>query len=628
LKARGWIESLGASAERFDAENALITVSIEITQEGEQHIDAITRALFQYIALIRADGVARWRYQEQAEVADLAFRFQEPAPPLGFVYGTAPNLRLYPLPEVLEAPYLMERYDEALIERYLDALRVDNLLMEKSGQKVDADKIEPWFRVPYRDQPLAIDLAAAPGDDFRLTLPAVNEFLPKDLQLQRQADAPPRQLDGGQGLALWWAPDASFGTPRATTYVQLNVAGGFLTAVDAAYASLYSRLVLDALNTFAYPAELAGLNYDISAQTSGFLLTLTGYDDKQPLLLDRILNVFGHVEPTAEKIASYRDELRRSWSNFAAGRPFEQGMASLSHVMIAGNWPPATLAAAIESVTPASLAAWRAQHLSSFSATVLLHGNADATQAKAVADIIETHVDLAPIAPNDETVARLPADDFTFKLDIDIDDASMTLYLQGADESFHERALFGLMGQILKTPYFNDLRTEQQLGYAVFVTPSVLRRTPGLAFVVQSPVAGASALVQATGKFLADYRRVLAAMSPAEFDDYKQGLIGRLLESDKNLGARSMRYWSDLDVGFTSFDSRVQIAAAIEAIDQPTLLAFYDRLLSLEAKQRLIIYNRGRFDEDPAGRPIDDVGEFRAAAGPFSTGAGTAPAAR
>jgi insulysin len=628
LKARGWIESLGASAQRFDAENALITVSMELTEQGDLHVAAITRALFQYIALIRAEGIARWRYQEQAEVAELAFRFQEPAAPLGFVYTTAPNLRLYPLPEILEAPYLMEQYDAALIERYLDALRTDNLLLEKSGQKVDADKIEPWFQVPYGDRPLTIDLTAAAGDDFSLELPAVNEFLPKDLELQRQADAPPRRLDGGNGLTLWWAPDASFGAPRATTYVQLNVAGGFLTPVDSAYASLYARLVLDALNTFAYPAGLAGLNYDVSAQASGFLLTVTGYDDKQPLLLDRILNVFGHIEPTPEKVAIYREELRRSWLNFAAGRPFEQGMASLSDVMLAGNWPPATLVDAVDSVTPASLAAWRAERLARFGALVLLHGNVDAAQAEAVSRSVESHVKLVPLPPNGDTVARLPADDFTFRLEIDNDDAAMTMYLQGADESFQERALFGLMGQMLRTPYFNDLRTEQQLGYAVFVTPSVLRRTPGLAFVVQSPVAGAKALVQATEKFLNDYRAVLADMPAAEFNDYKQGLIGRLLESDKNLGERSMRYWSDLDLGYTSFDSRIQIAAAVEAIDHPMLVAFYDRLLALEAKQRLIIYNRGRFDEEPSGKTIDDVGAFRAAAGPFSSNAGAAPTAR
>ncbi len=229
LKARGWIESLGASAARFDADNALVMVSIELTEDGSAHIDDITRALFDYIALIRTDGIAKWRYEEQAKVAGLAFRFQESSSPMSFVYNTAPNLRLYPVKDVLEGPYLMEHYDEALIRRYVDALRPDNLLLEVSGQKVDADKIEPWFQVPYGDQKLATNLGGGTPAEFGLALPPPNEFLPTNLKLETQPESVPKRVDSTPGLALWWAPDTSFGTPRATMYLRLDVAGGFRT---------------------------------------------------------------------------------------------------------------------------------------------------------------------------------------------------------------------------------------------------------------------------------------------------------------------------------------------------------------------------------------------------------------
>ena len=204
----------------------------------------------------------------------------------------------------------------------------------------------------------------------------------------------------------------------------------------------------------------------------------------------------------------------------------------------------------------------------------------------------------------------------------------MTLYVQGRDDSFSERALFGLTAQILRTPYFKSLRTDKQLGYAVFVTPAVMRRTPGLAFVVQSPVVGPSELLTTTTQFLREFRPQLATMSDKEFEAYKQGLIALLLERDKTLNDLSQRYWSDLDLGFTSFDSRMQIASAIRAIDKPAELAFYDRLLGLEADRRLVIYNLGKFDAAPPGKPIEDVGAFRAAAGPVANAQGDEPQKR
>ncbi len=622
LKARGWIESLGASAARFDADNGLITVSMELTEEGAKHIDDITRALFESVALIRADGIAKWRYVEQAELADLAFRFQEPSAPQRFVTSTAANLRLYPVREVLEAPYLMEHYDEALIRRYLDAMRPDNLLLEVSSPKVvDADKIEPWFQVPYKDEPLTIDLSDSSPAEFGLTLPGANEFLPKNLALETQPQAPPKQIESKPSVALWWAPDASFGTPRATTYVRLDVAGGFMSPRDAAYASLYARLVLDSLNTFAYPAQQAGLSYDIDVAPTGFLITVAGYNDKQPLLLKRVLDALAHVDATQEKVANYREELRRAWQNFVAERPYEQAMATLSHVMLAGGWPPAQLADALDDATNESLHAWRESHLASFDALVFVHGNVTRAQATGIGEIVATALPLNSIVAATDAVARLPVGDFTYPLTIDNDDAAMLLYMQGGNESFAERALFGLTSQVLRSPFYNDLRTDQQLGYAVLVTPSVLRRVPGVVFVVQSPVASAAALLAASQTFLTRYQAAVAAMPADEFNAYKQGLIGRLLEKDKNLADRSVRYWSDLDVGFTNFDSREQIAAEIAKIDQARFAQFYDRLLELTQQQRLVIYSRGKFTESPAGSAITDVAAFRQAAGFFETAA-------
>jgi insulysin len=156
------------------------------------------------------------------------------------------------------------------------------------------------------------------------------------------------------------------------------------------------------------------------------------------------------------------------------------------------------------------------------------------------------------------------------------------------------------------------------------VTPSVLRRVPGIVFVVQSPVASPAALLAASQTFLTRYRGAVAAMPTDEFDAYKQGLIGRLLEKDKNLADRSVRYWSDLDVGFTNFDSREQIAAEIAKIDQAGFARFYDRLLELAQRQRLVIYNHGKFTEIPAGTAITDVSAFRQTAGYFETAGGSA----
>ena len=271
LKSRGWIESLTAAADRADASNGVITVSFELTKSGAQHTVEITAALFDEIDLIKRSGLDQWRYEEQARVADLAFRFREPQSPIATVYRMAPDLRLYPAHDVLVARYLMDRYDASLIKRYLAALRPDNVLIEVANPDVKGIALEPWFKVPYSleriDAPARADVVGS-----SVTLPQPNPFLPSRLDLIGQFDETPALAVDEPGMQLWLARDTSFGAPRANLFLELNLEGGIATESDAVNANLYARLVQDQLNAYAYPAQLAGLDYAISGSGPGFKL--------------------------------------------------------------------------------------------------------------------------------------------------------------------------------------------------------------------------------------------------------------------------------------------------------------------------------------------------------------------
>ena len=47
----------------------------------------------------------------------------------------------------------------------------------------------------------------------------------------------------------------------------------------------------DHVNEFAYPALLAGLNFDFYKHAQGISLRISGYNDKQALLLEELLAV-------------------------------------------------------------------------------------------------------------------------------------------------------------------------------------------------------------------------------------------------------------------------------------------------------------------------------------------------
>lgn len=609
LKREGWIESLAAGAGSYDSNNSLVSIDIELTDAGYARIDEITALLFEYVGLMRRRGPEAWRFEELAAVAELGFRFQEKTSATGFVYQVAPRFQKYPPEHVLMAPHLMTDFDPALIHAYLGYLTPDNLLMEVAGHDVATDRRERWFDVPYRLDSGAPAMAAVSAD--ALALPAPNPYLPDDLEVLADDPAPPRLAVARPGLTLWSDRDTEFGTPRANLYLSLGIPGGIASAEDLAMATLYQRLVRDALSEAVYPAYLAGLGYRLDVNGYGFEVAIDGYSDKQLTLLATVLEALTGSAIDPHRFDVVRAELVREWRNFRDERPYTQAFGALGYLLLSNRWPPEMLIEVLEHRAPDDLVAWRDARAERFHVLGLNHGNVPADAAWALASLVKERLPLAAFRRDAPRIVDV-AGTYRYPLDVDHQDAAMVLYLQDPDSAVPSRALSALTASILRQAYFTSLRTEQQLGYVVALNHQMVRDRGGLAFIVQSPVASAADLERATGAFLQAQQRVIGRLDAAAFADYQQGLITRLTERDRNLGERGRRLWGDLDLGVTTFDTQQQLAAAVAALTLDDVRAYLAEASGRFEAERLLVYSSGRFEEAPAlGTEVRSVAEFK-----------------
>ncbi|MEM7217217.1 MAG: insulinase family protein [Pseudomonadota bacterium] len=570
LSQRGWVESLGASGQSFDDTNAFISIDMQLTEAGYEKIDAITEAVFDAIQALRDDGVDRWRFEEQAALAELAFRFREQGSAQRFASGMAPLLAKYPAGELLTGQALMQRFDADLIRRYLDALTPENLSITLAAKNVPTDEVERWFKVPYKVEPLPVALDDAPTEG--LALPVQNPYIAQRLELVADADAQPTLAVNRPGIELWRATDASFGTPRATLLLRLATRDGNATSADRVRAVLYARLVQDELNATLYPAQLAGLGYQVAGNGAGFTLEIAGYNDKQVLLLERLLTTLTTLEIDSARFELMREQLATDWRNFKSERPYTQAWARLSVLLNSQRFAPGTLAAEIERVTVPDLTRWRDEKLAAVGVAGLVHGNVRGARIEEIAAELTARLSLAPIAAAEPAIASIDAP-LVETVSVDHDDSATVLYVQGDAANIAEQARMGFAAQLIRSPYFTALRTEQQLGYVVAATNGRQHKTPGVAFIVQSPVASNAKVKAATQTFLADYAKELKAMPTEAFAAARGGYLSQLRDRDKNQYERSQRLWGNLLLDVKSFDHREQIARAVEALDQETMAA-------------------------------------------------------
>jgi len=598
LLREGWVESLAAGGQPIDDRTALLSVDIALTEAGYQHLDEITDALFDYIDLLRATPPERWRYDEQARIAELAFQFQEPSAADRFVVSVAPRFMDYPASEVLSGPYLMTEFDRALIESYVNLLTPENLLMEVTGRDVPTDQRERFYDVAYEVRRTLAPRGKLAADD--LALPERNPYLPEDLTVLPNDPAPPRPAVETPELALWSDRDTEFDTPRSNLYLSLGVSGGIATPEDLAMATLYTSLVNDALSEDVYPAYLSGLGYSLNADGFGFELRVSGYSEKQLPFLESLLDALTSTEIDPARFAVLRDQLVREWRNSRDDPPYLQTFQAIGYLLLSNRWPPELLIPALEKRTPDDLKRWRDQRAARFHVLGLSHGNVSDDEPQALAEVLRKHLALGDFPRYEPEVVQVSSAR-RYAVDTDQQDAAMVLYLQDPDESTRSRALSALAASVLRQPYFTSLRTEQQLGYVVEVAPLAVRRRGGLAFIIQSPVASAAKLEGLTRSFLGDQLETIGSMSQDAFDGYQQGVVSRLTERDKNLGERGGRLWSNLELDVPSFDLDGEIAEQVKQLDLAQLVGFLKQTEARLQAERLMIYSKGKFDEVPTG---------------------------
>ena len=180
---------------------------------------------------------------------------------------------------------------------------------------------------------------------------------------------------------------------------------------------------------------------------------------------------------------------------------------------------------------------------------------------------------------------------------IEHDDSSLLLYVQGGGHTLYDRALTSLTGQILGSPFFTELRTKQQLGYVVNAGSRRFKKTPGLVFLVQSPVSGADDVEKSIKEFLKSFKDTWPKYSDAEFERQKKGLITLLTEREKNLKERSQRFWADIEDEHYSLDSQALIAKEAEKISKEEVLSLLKKVISDVSDQRIKIFSQGKFPQ-------------------------------
>ena len=248
--------------------------------------------MFAYLDLVREEGIEPRYHEELARMARIQFRYLEKTGARAHAVSLASALHVYPAAEALTAPWRFDDFDPGLERRFLAALVPERVLVTVVAKGVTTDAVESYYETPYRLSPIPRETVAGwrdPVADDALALPEPNPFVPGDLALidTGTPELKPVRIASRSGFDLWHQADIEFRQPRTNFYFAVRSPIVNDSPRHAVLSALLTRMANDALNEFAYPAALAGQTYSLYRHRRGISVRLSGWSDKQELLLAR-----------------------------------------------------------------------------------------------------------------------------------------------------------------------------------------------------------------------------------------------------------------------------------------------------------------------------------------------------
>jgi len=185
-------------------------------------------------------------------------------------------------------------------------------------------------------------------------------------------------------------------------------------------------------------------------------------------------------------------------------------------------------------------------------------------------------------------VMRINSDVLQYHVrNVDHNDQAAILYVQSPSDTVSDQAKMSVLRQMMQSPFYSSLRTEQQLGYIVFMGSLKLKEVPASVFVVQSPTASVGDIQKAVSQFVTDFSNNI----PEDVEVFKQAVITKLLEAAPSLSASANIYWSDITQSNGRVNRRQRLIDAIEKVSTDDIKQYYQQVM-LSSKHALWQYSR------------------------------------
>jgi len=623
LKDAGLIANLNASAQpTFYGNYGVLAIDVELTNAGMKQREEIVALIMKYIDKVRAEGVDEKYFNEIKTSLSNRFRFLEKGDEFSYVSNLAEAMQNFPAEYAISAPYEYQEFDPEAIRSVLSQLTPEHLRVWYISQDEPHDSQLDFYEGKYKVVDIPQEEIASWDQEpqMAINLPKVNTLLPENFAIkQNDAFDKPQVVIEDDGIQVWQYPSQLYSDqPRGVFNIQINNAAPLESAKANVLTALWRDLYNMNISALDTEANIAGMNISLSDST-GLTLTVSGFTDKQPQLLERAINNLSFtVEQQAfeQAVDRYIRELNNKGQQF----PIYQSFDAYGQLIREGGFNQEELVETAGSVSAEDLSNYMNTMLSNNAIRIFAFGNYDE------AGLNESVKHIKDSLPKNREVTDFeqaqfwepqPEQSIVLRRDLEVADVALVDAHIHPQPGFESLAAGTVLQSHFRTVAFDTLRTEEQLAYAVGAFAPSLDQYAGFGLYIQTPVKNVVDMQERFDSFKKEYWEDLQGMTEEEFNQLKQSTLITLNETPKNLNEEVSPLLADLRLQRFEFDSKEQLIKAVEGVTLENAKAFYQETLLNPDAARISVQLRGtKFADEPyADLPnqtvISDLAEFQ-----------------
>lgn len=583
LQNQGLVEGIRADSDPVvNGNSGVLAISATLTDKGLAHRDEVVAAIFSYLNLLREKGVDKRYFDELAHVLDLDFRYPSINRDMSYVEWLADTMIRVPVAHTLDAVNIADQFDEQAVKARLAMMTPQNARIWYISEKEPHNKTAYFVNAPYQVDKISEQTFAQwqkKASAITLNLPELNPYIPDDFTLIKpeKSYAHPELVIDEPTLRLVYMPSRYFASePKADVTLILRNPQTMDSARNQVMFALNDYLAGLSLDQLSNQAAVGGITFSTGAN-NGLMMNANGYTQRLPQLFDALLQGYFSYQPTEDQLEQAKSWYAQMMDSADKGKAYEQAIMPVQMLSQVPYYQREERRALLPSISLKEVIAYRDHLKANSRPEFMVIGNMSKDASTDMARHIQAQ--LGGKGPewcrNKDVLIDKKQSVIFEKTSTSTDSALAAVFAPIDADEASSSAASAVLAQIIQPWFYSQLRTEEQLGYAVFAFSMNVGRQWGMGFLLQSSDKQPAFLWGRFKAFFPTAEAKLRAMKPEEFAQIQQAVIAQMVQAPQTLSEEASQLSKDFDRGNMAFDSRDKVVAQIKLLTPQKIADFF-----------------------------------------------------